>query len=162
MGGGTLHAVDSINIKLYQGETLGVVGESGCGKSTLGRTILKLIEPTAGHIIFDGKDITSLNIRKMRPLRREMQIIFQDPYSSIDPRKSVIETISEYMFIHKSYPTRREIMNRAVELMDMVGLARRYADAYPHELDGGRRQRIGIARALSLQPRFIVLSLIHI
>ena len=156
MGGGTLHAVDSINIKLYQGETLGVVGESGCGKSTLGRTILKLIEPTAGHIIFDGKDITSLNIRKMRPLRREMQIIFQDPYSSIDPRKSVIETISEYMFIHKSYPTRREIMNRAVELMDMVGLARRYADAYPHELDGGRRQRIGIARALSLQPRFIV------
>lgn len=156
VGGGTLHAVDSINIKLYQGETLGVVGESGCGKSTLGRTILKLIEPTAGHIIYDGKDITSLNIRKMRPLRREMQIIFQDPYSSIDPRKSVIETISEYMFIHKSYPTRREIMNRAVELMDMVGLARRYADAYPHELDGGRRQRIGIARALSLQPRFIV------
>ena len=156
VGGGTLHAVDSINIKLYQGETLGVVGESGCGKSTLGPTILKLIEPTAGHIIYDGKDITSLNIRKMRPLRREMQIIFQDPYSSIDPRKSVIETISEYMFIHKSYPTRREIMNRAVELMDMVGLARRYADAYPHELDGGRRQRIGIARALSLQPRFIV------
>ena len=156
VGGGTLHAVDSINIKLYQGETLGVVGESGCGKSTLGRTILKLIEPTAGHIIYDGKDITSLNIRKMRPLRREMQIIFQDPYSSIDPRKSVIETISEYMFIHKSYPTRREIMNRAVELMDMVWLARRYADAYPHELDGGRRQRIGIARALSLQPRFIV------
>ena len=156
VGGGTLHAVDSINIKLYQGETLGVVGESGCGKSTVGRTILKLIEPTAGHIIYDGKDITSLNIRKMRPLRREMQIIFQDPYSSIDPRKSVIETISEYMFIHKSYPTRREIMNRAVELMDMVGLARRYADAYPHELDGGRRQRIGIARALSLQPRFIV------
>ena len=156
VGGGTLHAVDSINIKLYQGATLGVVGESGCGKSTLGRTILKLTEPTAGHIIYDGKDITSLNIRKMRPLRREMQIIFQDPYSSIDPRKSVIETISEYMFIHKSYPTRREIMNRAVELMDMVGLARRYADAYPHELDGGRRQRIGIARALSLQPRFIV------
>ena len=156
VGGGTLHAVDSINIKLYQGETLGVVGESGCGKSTLGRTILKLIEPTAGHIIYDGKDITSLNIRKMRPLRREMQIIFQDPYSSIDPRKSVIETISEYMFIHKSYPTRREIMNRAVELMDMVGLARRYADAYPHELDGGRRQRIGIARALIMQPEFIV------
>ena len=156
VGGGTLHAVDSINIKLYQGETLGVVGESGCGKSTLGRTILKLIEPTAGHIIYDGKDITSLNIRKMRPLRRELQIIFQDPYSSIDPRKSVIETISEYMFIHKSYPTRREIMNRAVELMDMVGLARRYADAYPHELDGGRRQRIGIARALIMQPEFIV------
>lgn len=155
-GSGMLHAVDSINIKLYQGETLGVVGESGCGKSTLGRTILKLIEPTSGQIIYDGRDITRLNTREMRPMRKEMQIIFQDPYSSIDPRKSVIETISEYMFIHKSYKSRRETLNRAVELMDLVGLARRYADAYPHELDGGRRQRIGIARALSLQPRFIV------
>ena len=156
VGGGTLHAVDSVNIRLYQGETLGVVGESGCGKSTLGRTILKLIEPTSGQILYDGRDITRLGTRAMRPLRREMQIIFQDPYSSIDPRKSVIETIAEYMLIHKAYPSRREIMDRAVELMDLVGLARRYADSYPHELDGGRRQRIGIARALSLQPRFVV------
>ena len=114
VGGGTLHAVDSVNIRLYQGETLGVVGESGCGKSTLGRTILKLIEPTSGQILYDGRDITRLGTRAMRPLRREMQIIFQDPYSSIDPRKSVIETIAEYMLIHKAYPSRREIMDRAV------------------------------------------------
>lgn len=156
VSGGTLHAVDSINIKLYQGETLGVVGESGCGKSTLGRTILKLIEPTSGQILYNGQDITKLRVRAMRPLRKEMQIIFQDPYSSIDPRKSVIEAISEYMFIHKTYPNRRETLERAKELMDLVGLARRYADSYPHELDGGRRQRIGIARALSLNPKFVV------
>ena len=155
-GSGMLHAVDSINIKLYQGETIGVVGESGCGKSTLGRTILKLIEPTSGQIIFDGKDITKLTTHGMRSLRKEMQIIFQDPYSSLDPRKSVIEIISEYMLIHRMYKTKKETYNRAAELMDMVGLARRYAEAYPHELDGGRRQRIGVARALSLNPKFIV------
>ncbi len=155
-GSGMLHAVDSINIKLYQGETIGVVGESGCGKSTLGRTILKLIEPTSGQIIFDGKDITKLTTHGMRSLRKEMQIIFQDPYSSLDPRKSVIEIISEYMLIHRMYKTKKETYNRAAEMMDMVGLARRYAEAYPHELDGGRRQRIGVARALSLNPKFIV------
>ena len=155
-GSGMLHAVDSINIKLYQGETIGVVGESGCGKSTLGRTILKLIEPTSGQIIFDGKDITKLTTHGMRSLRKEMQIIFQDPYSSLDPRKSVIEIISEYMLIHRMYKTKKETYNRTAELMDMVGLARRYAEAYPHELDGGRRQRIGVARALSLNPKFIV------
>lgn len=155
-GGALLHAVDGINLKVYSGETVGVVGESGCGKSTLGRTILRLIEPTSGQIVFNGNDITKLKSSKMRELRKEMQIIFQDPYSSIDPRKSVVEVIAEYMFIHNTYPSKGAIYNRAAELMDLVGLARRYANSYPHELDGGRRQRIGIARALSLNPKFIV------
>ena len=155
-GGAHLHAVDGINLKVYAGETVGVVGESGCGKSTLGRTILRLLEPTSGQILFNGTDITTLKPSKMRELRKEMQIIFQDPYSSIDPRKSVIEVIAEYMFIHDTFPTKAAIYNRAAELMDLVGLARRYANSYPHELDGGRRQRIGIARALSLNPKFIV------
>ena len=155
-GGSKLHAVDGVNLKIFPGETLGVVGESGCGKSTLGRSILRLLEPTGGRILFDGQDITNVSSRKLHEMRREMQIIFQDPYSSIDPRMSVIEVIAEYMRIHKMYPTQQETYNRATELMDLVGLARRYANAYPHELDGGRRQRIGIARALSLNPRFIV------
>mgnify|MGYP001140857893 CR=1 FL=1 len=137
-------------------ETIGWLGESGCGKSTLGRTILRLIEPTSGQILYNGEDITKLNARQMKRMRQEMQIIFQDPYASLDPRKSVIEIIAEYMIINKTLPTKREIYNRAAHLMDVVGLARRYATAYPHELDGGRRQRIGIARALSVNPRFIV------
>ena len=155
-GKNMLHAVDNVNLSIQKGETLGVVGESGCGKSTLGRTILRLIEPTSGKIFYNGKDITQLSVRQMRNMRKEMQIIFQDPYSSIDPRKSVIEVIAEYMFIHKMYPSRSETFDRAAQLMDQVGLARRYANSYPHELDGGRRQRIGIARALSLGPKFIV------
>lgn len=155
-GGAKLHAVDGINLKIYKGETVGVVGESGCGKSTLGRTILRLIEPTSGQILYNGNDITNLGTRKMRELRKDLQIIFQDPYSSIDPRKSVIEVIAEYMFIHKMYKNKIETYNRAAELMDLVGLARRYSNSYPHELDGGRRQRIGVARALSLNPKFIV------
>ena len=155
-GGATLHAVDGINLDIHEGETIGVVGESGCGKSTLGRSILRLVEPTSGQIIYKGQDVTKISQRKFRPLRQDLQIIFQDPYASIDPRKSVIEVIAEYMIIHKTYAHRADIYNRAAELMDMVGLARRYANMYPHELDGGRRQRIGIARALSLNPKFIV------
>ena len=151
-----LHAVDGINMKVYAGETVGVVGESGCGKSTLGRTILRLIEPTSGQILYNGDDITKYNPRQMKKMRQELQIIFQDPYASLDPRKSVVEIIAEYMIINKTLPTKREIYNRAARLMDVVGLARRYATAYPHELDGGRRQRIGIARALSVNPKFIV------
>ena len=155
-GGAHLHAVDGINMKIYSGETIGIVGESGCGKSTLGRTILRLIEPTSGQILYNGTDITKLKSSKMRELRKDLQIIFQDPYASIDPRMSVVEVIAEYMFIHKTYSTTAAIYNRAAELMDLVGLARRCANSYPHELDGGRRQRIGIARALSLNPKFIV------
>lgn len=155
-GGAKLHAVDGINLKIYPGETVGVVGESGCGKSTLGRTILRLIEPTSGKILYNGQNITELRAGKMRELRKDLQIIFQDPYASIDPRKSVIEVIAEYMFIHRMYKSKIDTYNRAAELMDLVGLARRYANSYPHELDGGRRQRIGIARALSLNPKFIV------
>lgn len=151
-----LHAVDDINLILNKGETLGVVGESGCGKSTLGRTLLKLIEPTGGQILYNGEDITSYKPGQMRPLRKDLQIIFQDPYASLDPRKSVVDIIMEYMTIHRVYSNKKERQKKAVELMDMVGLARRYADAYPHELDGGRRQRIGIARALSLNPKIIV------
>ncbi len=154
---GELHAVDDINLTINSGETLGVVGESGCGKSTLGRTILRLIEPTAGQVIFDGKDITKVGKREMKELRKDMQIIFQDPYSSLNTRMTVEQIISEFMIVNKSYNgNRAEIYNRTLELMDIVGLARRLENAYPHELDGGRRQRIGVARALSLNPKFIV------
>ena len=155
-GSGLLHAVDSINLKLYRGETIGVVGESGCGKSTLGRTILKLIEPTSGEIIFEGKNISKLGTRGMRNLRKEMQIIFQDPFASLNPRHTVYQAISEPIRFSKLLKTREEIEERTLELMRTVGLAERYINAYPHELDGGRRQRIGLARALSLNPKFIV------
>ena len=155
-GGAKLHAVDGINFKIYPGETVGVVGESGCGKSTLGRSILRLIEPTSGKILYNGQNIMEFKSVKMRELRKDLQIIFQDPYASIDPRKSLIEVIAEYMFIHKMYKNRIDTYNHAAKLMDLVGLARRYANSYPHELDGGRRQRVGIARALSLNPKFIV------
>ena len=153
---GLLHAVDDINVKIPRQKTLGVVGESGCGKSTLGRTILRLLEPTSGKVLYNGQDILAFNKKEMHKMRREMQIIFQDPYSSINPRMSVVEIIAEYMIVHELYSTKREAFQHAAELMDFVGLARRYANAYPHELDGGRRQRIGIARALSLDPKFIV------
>ncbi len=153
---GWLHAVDDVDISIFPRKTLGVVGESGCGKSTLGRTILRLLDATEGQILFRGQDILGYNRAKMRDMRKKMQIIFQDPYSSIDPRMSVSEIIVEYMLIHKTCTNRAAAFQRAAELMDTVGLARRYANTYPHELDGGRRQRIGIARALSLDPEFIV------
>ena len=155
-GGARLHAVDGINLKIYPQETVGVVGESGCGKSTLGRSIIRLIEPTSGQILYNGRNIMKVRGGKLRDLRKDLQIIFQDPYSSLDPRKSIIEIIAEFMFIHRQYKTTAETYNRAAKLMDLVGLARRYANSYPHELDGGRRQRVGIARALSLNPKFII------
>ena len=155
---GQLHAVDDINFTLAKGETLGVVGESGCGKSTLGRTILRLHEPTDGKVIFDGKDVTACSKQEMEKLREDMQIIFQDPFASINPRMTVSQTIAEPLLIQGKYkPGDKEALNRHVrQIMDRVGLAQRLVNAYPHELDGGRRQRIGIGRALALEPKFIV------
>jgi oligopeptide/dipeptide ABC transporter ATP-binding protein len=151
-----LHAVDDIDLSIPRGKTLGVVGESGCGKSTLGRVILRLLEATSGEVRFNGENILLYEKQKMREMRKKMQIIFQDPYSSLNPRMSVVEIIAEYMIVNNTFKSRREAFNRAAKLMDTVGLARRYANSYPHELDGGRRQRIGIARAISLDPEFIV------
>ena len=153
---GLLHAVDDVNLKIYKGKTLGVVGESGCGKSTLGRTILQLLKPTSGDVLYEGKSIVGLKGKQLQEMRKNMQIIFQDPYSSLDPRMTVFELIAENMIVNKTYPTKQEIYNKTAELMDTVGLARRLATAYPPELDGGRRQRIGVARALALNPKFIV------
>ncbi len=153
---GMLHAIDGINLKIFKKKTLGVVGESGCGKSTLGRVILRLIDSTGGDIFFNGERITHINKTRLRQMRKRMQLIFQDPYSSIDPRMTVAESISEYMEINRTFHTKSEIVSRTEELMDMVGLSTRFIDSYPHELDGGRRQRIGIARALSVNPEFIV------
>lgn len=153
---GLLHAVDGVSFTIERGKTLGIVGESGCGKSTTGRAILRLLEPTAGEILFDGKSITKMNRRQMKQLRKEMQIIFQDPYSSLDPRMTVSQLIREPITTHKLIRNKAEIEKRVLELMETVGLADRLYNAYPHELDGGRRQRIGIARALALNPKFIV------
>lgn len=153
---GMLHAVDGISFTLGQGKTLGLVGESGCGKSTVGRTLLRLIEPTSGEIIFEGKDIKKLNRHELRIARKDMQLIFQDPYSSLDPRKTVSQIISEPIVASKIMKSRADIHARVAELMATVGLAARLFNTYPHELDGGRRQRIGIARALAMEPKFIV------
>ncbi|MDD5917897.1 MAG: ATP-binding cassette domain-containing protein [bacterium] len=153
---GMLHAVDDVSFSIEQGTTLGIVGESGCGKSTLGRVILHLLEPTGGQIFFEGRDITTVTKQELHELRKQMQIIFQDPYSSINPRMTVREIIAEPMQIYKTYSDSAELNKRVQSLMDTVGLARRLGNAYPHELDGGRRQRIGVARALSLNPKFIV------
>ena len=153
---GLLHAVDGVNFKIASGETQGVVGESGCGKSTLGRVILKLLDPSSGSVLFDGIDITGKTKRQMKKYRTDMQIIFQDPYSSLNPRMTVMELIAEPMIVNSVYASNSETNRKVREIMNMVGLARRLDRAYPHELDGGRRQRIGIARALSLNPRFIV------
>ncbi len=153
---GMLHAVDDISFSIETGKTLGIVGESGCGKSTAGRAILRLIEPTDGEVIFNGNNIIKLNQKEMRKLRQEMQMIFQDPYASLDPRYTVAQTIGEPLRIHKLAASKEERRKKVLELMDTVGLAKRLYHAYPHELDGGRRQRIGIATALALNPRFIV------
>ena len=151
---GTLHAVDGVSFTIDEGRTLGVVGESGCGKSTLGRVLVKLLPATSGEVLWRGKPI--LYGKPSPQLRREMQMIFQDPFSSLNPRMTVGETIAEPMEIHHMFPSRRETEAEVAKLMDTVGLASRFVNSYPHELDGGRRQRIGIARALSLNPSFIV------
>ena len=153
---GMLHAVDGVNLSISAGSTLGVVGESGCGKSTLGRTILRLIEPTSGEILYNGQNIAAYNTRQMLSIRKEMQIIFQDPFSSLNPRMSVRDIIAEPIRVCKLCHSNAEINQRVDRLMDTVGLASRFENAYPHELDGGRRQRIGIARALAVEPTFIV------
>jgi len=151
-----LHAVDDINASIAHGTTLGVVGESGCGKTTLGRTILKLIEPTGGKILFEGADITGMKPSQMQSYRQKMQIIFQDPYSSLNPRKTVYESIAMPLLVNKVFDSKADLEKRVREIMDTCGLAERLTNSYPHELDGGRRQRICIARALVLQPKFIV------
>ena len=153
---GMLHAVDDISFDLEAGNTLGLVGESGCGKSTTGRSILRLIEPTSGEIIFNGKDVTKLNNAQMRHMRKDMQIIFQDPFSSLDPKKTINQIIAEPIKVNHILTDKHAIENRVLELMETVGLAERLINSYPHELDGGRRQRIGIARALAMEPKLIV------
>lgn len=152
---GTLHAVDGVSFKINQGETLGVVGESGCGKSTLGRVVLHLLESTGGTIRFKGEDITHVNRAKLSELRRKMQIIFQDPFASLNPRMTIFQTLAEPLVIADACKG-AELEEKVYKMMDTVGLARRLVNTYPHELDGGRRQRIGIGRALILEPEFIV------
>ena len=151
-----LHAVDGVSFNLEKGKTLGIVGESGCGKTTIGRAILRLVEPTSGSVIFDGVDILKLNKQEMRHMRRNMQLIFQDPFSSLNPRKTITQTIEEPIILANMIPDPDKRFMRVMELMDTVGLAERLVNTYPHELDGGRRQRIGIARALAMNPKFII------
>jgi len=153
---GLLHAVDGVNLEINKGETLGLVGESGCGKSTIGRVILRLLEATSGEVLFNGENILAYDRNKMREMRENMQIIFQDPFASLNPRMSVFETIAEPLRINKKAKSSSELYDMVLSLMETVGLAARLENAYPHELDGGRRQRIGIARALALRPQFIV------
>jgi oligopeptide transport system ATP-binding protein len=152
---GAVHAVDGVSFDVMRGETLGLVGESGCGKSTTGRTILQLYKPTAGNVHFDGVDLVSLGNEEMRKTRRKLQMIFQDPYASLNPRMTVAEIVAEPMVVH-SVATGKEIQDRVEHLLDLVNLNPAFASRYPHEFSGGQRQRIGIARALSLQPTFIV------
>ena len=155
---GTLHAVDDVNFSIRTGETLGVVGESGCGKSTMGRAILRLHEPTSGKVYFEGRDILGCNKKQLKDLRKDMQIIFQDPFASLNPRMTVSEAIIEPLLVQGIYKASESaaITQRVEKIMNLVGLAKRLVNTYPHELDGGRRQRIGIARALAVNPKFIV------
>lgn len=153
---GLLHAVDGVNLTVEKGETLGIVGESGCGKSTLGRLVIRLLEATGGEVLFNGENILKYDDDRMLEMRKKMQIIFQDPYASLNPRMTVSEIIAEPIKVCKTLTDPDEILDKVYSLMDTVGLADRFVNTYPHELDGGRRQRIGIARALALDPEFIV------
>jgi peptide/nickel transport system ATP-binding protein len=155
---GPLHAVDDVNIHIARGETLGLVGESGCGKSTLGRVVIRLLDATSGETLYNGEDICRYDKRKLRQFRTCAQMVFQDPYSSLNPRLAVEQLISEPLRIHKVHASKRDLSAHVRKLMDTVGLAQRLATSFPHELDGGRRQRIGMARALALDPEFIVLD----
>jgi len=154
--GKTLKAVDGISFDIYPGETFGLVGESGCGKSTAGRTIIRLYEPTGGEVIFNGKNIYKLSRHEMQEIRRDFQMIFQDPYASLNPRMTVEDIIAEPLDIHKACKSEEERHNRVIELLKLVGLNEEHASRFPHEFSGGQRQRIGIARALALRPKFIV------
>ncbi len=152
----TVQALSEVDLEIRAGETVGLVGESGCGKSTFGRTLLRLIEPTAGKIEFDGQDVTRIPQRALRPMRRHMQLIFQDPYASLDPRMSIGQTIAEPLVIHELVATKAQRASRVDELLTKVGLRADVARRYPHELSGGQRQRVGIARALACKPKFVV------
>ncbi len=154
--GGMLHAVDDVSFNIEEGKTLGVVGESGCGKTTLGRVVLNLLEATDGEVFYNGENIVASSKQRFIELRKEMQIIFQDPYSSLNPRMSVMQIISEPFQIYRLFDDQKQLTAKVLELMRLVGLDERFAHSYPHQLDGGRRQRIGIARALALEPKFIV------
>lgn len=155
---GMLHAVDGLNFHINKGETLGLVGESGCGKSTTGRVLIRLLEANSGEVWFKDENILGYSKKDMKKLRRNMQIVFQDPYSCLNPRLSVSELISEPLIVNKVYKSKVDLENRIDELMGLVGLSTRLKHVYPHELDGGRRQRVGIARSLALNPEFIVLD----
>ena len=154
--GGYVKAVDDVNFTVKRGETLGLVGESGCGKTTTGRCILQLYKPTAGQVIFDGQDLTSMNTKTMRGMRREMQVIFQDPYSSLNPRMTAGNIIGEPLIVHGLVANKTEYRDKVADLLTNVGLNPYMADRFPHEFSGGQRQRIGVARALSVSPKFIV------
>ncbi|WP_406242666.1 ABC transporter ATP-binding protein [Tissierella carlieri] len=156
VGSGMLKAVDGISFDIYPGETFGLVGESGCGKSTAGRTIIRLYEPTEGELIFNGQNVYDLSRKEMQEVRKNFQMIFQDPYASLNPRMTVEDIIAEPLDIHKSYKNNDERKDRIVELLRLVGLNEEHAMRFPHEFSGGQRQRIGIARALALNPKFIV------
>ena len=153
---GMLHAVDDINISINKGETLGVVGESGCGKSTLGRVILRLTDATAGQVLFDGEDILKYSKSEVNKMYRKIQIIFQDPYSSLNPRKNIGDIVREPIVMNKILTSKKDVEDRVAQLMETVGLSKQMINMYPHELDGGRRQRVGVARALSMEPQLIV------
>ena len=154
--GKIVHAVSGVDMDIYKGETLALVGESGCGKSTLGKLLLRLIPATAGSIVFDGEDITKMNKNQLRQARQKMQLIFQDPYASLDPRMNVGEIISEPLRAYKIYRSEKELEQRVRELMDKVGIRPEFYHRYPHQFSGGQRQRVGIARALALNPKLIV------